>query len=238
MKKKIQNTHRLLNVAKDTDFRITESFKALRTSIMFSLPASDEKRSRLILFTSPDSGDGKTTVSVNTAITLAETENKVLLIDADMRKPTVHRYFGIDSGKGLSNIVSGMNKKEECIIIPENMPNLSVVPSGILPSNPSELLGSSAMSRFLDECENEYDYIIIDTPPINVVADALSVVGRADGTAIVVSQGKSTYPEASKAVETLKFAGANILGIVFNRADGGKKHYGSYGSYGHAKYEI
>lgn len=232
MKKTNQNGTKLLNVAKTDNFHITESFKALRTNIMFSLPSSENKKSKIILFTSPDSGDGKTTVSVNTAIALSETENRVLLIDADMRKPTVHRYFGLESRTGLSNLISGMNGKEECVQKISDMPNLSVITAGILPPNPSELLGSSSMAKLLETFDGEYDYIIIDTPPINVVADALSLVNSADGTALVVSKGKSTYPEAAKALKTLKFANANILGVVCNRAGSGKKGYGSYGSYG------
>jgi len=192
-------TPTILNITNTANFRLVESYKALRTNIMFSLPLKDDVRSRKIMFTSSGPGEGKSTTTVNLAVTLSETETKVLLIDADMRKPTVHKYFDIESRVGLSNLLSGMNTYEECVQRIEGMPNLSIIASGILPPNPSELLGSSAMTNFLANVEDEYDYIIIDTPPVNVVADALSIVNRVDGVAFVISQGKSTYPDVSRA---------------------------------------
>ena len=232
-KTETQKNPSIINITNTSNFRLVESYKALRTNIMFSLPIKENVRSRKILFTSAGPGEGKTTTTVNLAVTLSETETKVLLIDADMRKPTVHKYFNIESRVGLSNRLSGMNTKKECIQQIEGMPNLSVITSGILPPNPSELLGSSAMINMLSEFESEYDYIIIDTPPVNVVADALAIVKKVDGVAFVVSQGKSTYPDVSRAIETLRFANANIIGAVMNRVDTGKKskNTGSYGTY-------
>ena len=232
-KTETQKNPSIINITNTSNFRLVESYKALRTNIMFSLPIKENVRSRKILFTSACPGEGKTTTTVNLAVTLSETETKVLLIDADMRKPTVHKYFNIESRVGLSNLLSGMNTKKECIQQIEGMPNLSVITSGILPPNPSELLGSSAMINMLSEFESEYDYIIIDTPPVNVVADALAIVKKVDGVAFVVSQGKSTYPDVSRAIETLRFANANIIGAVMNRVDTGKKskNTGSYGTY-------
>ena len=232
-KTETQKNPSIINITNTSNFRLVESYKALRTNIMFSLPIKENVRSRKILFTSAGPGEGKTTTTVNLAVTLSETETKVLLIDADMRKPTVHKYFNIESRVGLSNLLSGMNTKKECIQQIEGMPNLSVITSGILPPNPSELLGSSAMINMLSEFESEYDYIIIDTPPVNVVADALALVKQVDGVAFVVSQGKSTYPDVSRAIETLRFANANIIGAVMNRVDTGKKskNTGSYGTY-------
>ena len=229
----------IINITNTANFRLVESYKALRTNIMFSLPVKDDARCRKILFTSSGPGEGKTTTTVNLAVTLSETETKVLLIDADMRKPTVHKYFNIESRVGLSNLLSGMNTPEECIQNIEGMPNLSVIPSGILPPNPSELLGSSAMTKMLSEFESEYDYIIIDTPPVNVVADALAIVNRVDGVAFVIAQGKSTYPDVSRAIESLRFANANIIGAVMNRVNSGKKskNTGSYGTYSY-KYKY
>ena len=240
-KKNVQSNSKVINITNDANFRLVESYKALRTNLMFSLPQKEGVKCRKLLFTSAGPGEGKTTTTVNLAVTLSQTESRVLLIDADMRKPTVHKYFNIESRVGLSNLLSGMNKKEECIQRLNNMPNLSVITSGILPPNPSELLSCTAMKRLLAECEKEYDYIIIDTPPVNVVTDALALVKSVDGVAFVTAQGKSTYPDSAKAVETLRFANANIIGVIINRCHSHKKsknsNYGNYGTYSY-KYKY
>ena len=228
----------VINIANVDNFRFIESYKALRTNVMFALPAKEDIKNRKIIFTSACPGEGKTTTTANLAVALSETEKSVLLIDADLRKPTVHRYFSIESRMGLSNILSGMNDLEECIQKIEGMPNLSVIPAGSLPPNPSELLGSSAMENMLKELETRYDYIVIDTPPVNIVTDALSLVGMVDGVAFVISPGRSTYPEVSKAIETLKFANANIIGAVMNGSnDSKRKRKSRYGTYSY-KYKY
>ena len=228
----------IINITNVTNFRFVESYKTLRTNVLFAVPAKEGIKNRKIVFTSACPGEGKTTTTVNLAIALSETERKILLIDADMRKPTVHRYFNIESRIGLSNLLSGMNTQEECVHHIEGMPNLDVIPSGILPPNPSELLGSSAMEKALLDLEKEYDYIIIDTPPVNIVSDVLSIVGKIDGVVVVISPGKSTYPETSKAIETLKFANANIIGAVMNGDHGlRKRKNSSYGAYSY-KYKY
>ena len=238
-KKKNVTTHSgTINITVQNSFRLVESYKALRTNLLFSLPKKDDVRARKILITSSSPGEGKTTTTVNLAITISEINTKVLLIDADMRKPTVHKYFSISNKTGLSNILSGMNPLEECVQEIENIPNLSVITSGILPPNPSELLSSPAMKNLLVALEENYDYIIIDTPPVNVVADALSVVNEVDGVALVISQSKSTYPEITKAVDTLRFGNSNIIGLIMNRAtQEAKKKRSTYDSYSY-KYKY
>lgn len=227
----------VINITVQNSFRLVESYKSLRTNLLFSLPKKEGVRARKILVTSSSPGEGKTTTTVNLAITISEINTKVLLIDADMRKPTVHKYFSISNKTGLSNILSGMNPIEECVQEIENMPNLSVITSGILPPNPSELLSSPAMKKLLCDLEEQYDYIIIDTPPVNVVADALAIVNDVDGVAVVVSQSKSTYPEITKAIDTLKFANANIIGLVMNRVGHESKKRKAYDSYSY-KYKY
>ncbi len=234
--KKTQSKQHLVTVTGSDNFQLVESYKALRTNLLFSLPAKEGENCRKLLFTSAGPSDGKTTTTVNLALTLAETETKVLLIDADMRKPTVHRYFPVDARLGLSNLLSGMNKREECIQSIPEFPNLAVIPAGVLPPNPSELLASSAMEKLLCELSEHFDFIIIDTPPVNVVTDALALVGKVDGVAFVVSQNKTTMPEVQSAIEALRFAGANLLGIVMNRVANEKRsHYSKHG-YGHYGY--
>ncbi len=227
--KKVSNKeseNKVVRISESKDFAFVESFKALRTNIMFSLPLKDGVSCRKILFTSAGPGEGKSTATVNFAATLSETETKVLLIDADLRKPTVHKYFNMESRVGLSNLLSGMNKREECIQKASNYKNLSVITSGILPPNPSELLSSSAMDKLFEDFEKEYDYIIIDTPPVNVVTDALAIASKVDGVAVVAAFNRSVIPEVTKAIDALKFAKANILGIVMNRMVSKKGGYG------------
>ena len=198
-------------------FRVVEAYKTLRTNILFSVP-KEEGKARKILFTSSNPGEGKSTVSVNTAITFSQADMKVVLVDADLRKPTTHKFFKISSKCGLSNFLSGQNKLEECIQKINGVDNLDVITSGPLPPNPSELLSGKYMELLIRELEKNYDVIIIDTPPVNVVADALSASKLADGVIIVVSNNKTDKQELQNVVKSLEFAEAKILGIAFNRA--------------------
>ena len=228
--KKVNNQVKTINISDEADFRLVESYKALRTNLLLSLSLKEgDTKCHRVLLTSSIPGEGKSTTVVNLAITLVQMQARVLIIDADMRKPTVHKYFGLESRLGLSNLLSGMNTKEQCVYSIDNIPGLSVIPAGILPPNPSELLGSNAMKRLLAEFEKDYDYIIIDTPPINVVADALAVVQEVDGVVFVVAQDRTGYPEVSKAMETLRFANANVIGAVLNHSQN-DKNKGSYSS--------
>ncbi len=213
----------ILTIDTAKDFKLVESYKALRTNLLFAFPSLEGHTCRKVLITSAGPGEGKTTTAVNLSISLAQNGTRVLLIDADMRKPSVHRYFNIESRRGLSNILSGMNKREECVYSVPNMPNFSVLPSGIIPPNPSELLGSKAMSCLLSDFEEYYDYIILDTPPVALVTDALALTPKVDGVAFVVSYGKATIPDVNKAVEAVRFAKGNLLGVILNRIPNSKK---------------
>lgn len=218
-------------IIKKPVFRVVEAYKALRTNIMFSVPA-EEGRAKRVLFTSANPGDGKSTVSVNTAITFAQADMKVVLVDADLRKPTTHKYFGLSSKKGLSNILSGQCSAEEAIIAVPNVENLYLIPSGILPPNPSELLSGKYMEKLMEKLDSIFDVVIIDTPPVTVVSDALSLCRYVNGVIVVASNNKTSFPEMQDAVKRLEFADAKILGVVFNRAkakgSGKNKKYSNY----------
>lgn len=230
-KKKSVGSRTFDTIIKKPVFRVVEAYKALRTNIMFSVPA-EEAKARRVLFTSANPGDGKSTVSVNTAITFAQADMKVVLVDADLRKPTTHKYFGLPSKKGLSNILSGQCSLEEAIVAVPGIENLYIIPSGVLPPNPSELLSGKYMEKLMAQLEAAFDVVIIDTPPVTVVADALALCGYVDGVMVVASNNRTSYPEMQDAVKKLEFADAKILGVVFNRAkikiSGKKKKYSNY----------
>ncbi len=216
--KKKKSVKTYYTILKSPVFRIVEAYKTLRTNILFSIPAV-ENRSKRFMFTSANPGEGKSTVSANVAITFAQqTDVKVLLIDADLRKATAHRYFGLSSKKGLSNYLAGQNELEECIQKVQGVDNLYLLASGVLPPNPAELLAGKQVDVLFEKLDSTFDVVIIDSPPVNVVADALSLCRFADGVTLVATDNKTSYTEVQDAVKQLKFANAKILGIVLNRA--------------------
>lgn len=210
----------------ETPFDYKEAFKVLRTKIQFSGIDGQMKK---IAITSSSPFEGKTTVSINTALTLAETGKSVLLVDCDLRKPKVSKTLDIGQEPGLSNVLTQDSELELAIRNLEDFDTLDIIPCGVIPPNPAELLGSEQMGKFLDEIDSEYDYIIFDTPPIGLVADTAELSKFLDGVIWVVSYGRTIKESAIFAKETLDSVSANIIGCVFNRvkADG----YGTRGYY-------
>ncbi|MBO4951232.1 MAG: CpsD/CapB family tyrosine-protein kinase [Clostridia bacterium] len=217
-KKKKKSTRTFNTILKNPVFRVVEAYKTLRTNILFSVPAV-EGRSKRFMFTSANPSEGKSTTSANIAITFAQqTDVKVLLIDADLRKATLHKYFGLSAKKGLSNFLAGQDALENCIQKVPDIDNLYIMASGVLPPNPAELLAGKQMEVLFSELDKIFDVVIVDTPPVNVVADALSIVPFVDGVTMVATDNKTTYTELQDAVKALKVADARILGVVLNRA--------------------
>jgi len=218
---------RILNP--ESPFMVKETYKTLRTNIMFALPNLDEEPDgKIIVFTSAVPGEGKTTVCLNTAITFAQTGAKVLLIDSDLRIPKLHKYFGIDGKSGFSDVLGGFANVQS-VITPIKDYNLDCIPGGQIPPNPAELLGSKTTENLLDELKKIYDYIIIDTPPITLVADALSLSPLASGTVLIVREKYTPATAVREALQSLKFANAKILGIVNNCADVAQMGYSKPG---------
>lgn len=215
-------------------FRIEESYKAIRANIMFSVI---KKGCKIIVVSSSTPSEGKTTTTVNLAVTISQADQKVLLIDGDLRKPKVHQYFNLTNSPGLTNYLSdtltGKRRADLFSVIhPTEYENLSVLCSGTILPNPAELLGSELMSDFLNEISKDFDYIIIDTPPINVVSDALPVIRESDGVVLVVRSNQTTHPELQKALNSLEFIDAKILGFVVNFVESKASNYGGkYGKY-------
>lgn len=206
---------------------ISEAYRTLRTNIQFS--NFDEKLSAIVI-TSPGPSEGKSTTAANLALTLAETGSKVLLIDCDLRKPSIHKKFNISNHRGLSNLLIGQYKFTD--VAQKYTDKLCILTSGTIPPNPSEMLSSKKMKLFLDEAKTTFNYIILDAPPVIAVTDAQILSTMTDGVLLVIAAGQAEITEAQKAKELLEHVNANILGVVLNKAEVSKnKNYGYYHYY-------
>ncbi|WP_204200671.1 polysaccharide biosynthesis tyrosine autokinase [Mammaliicoccus sciuri] len=206
---------------------ISEKFRGIRTNILFSTADNDVQT---IVFTSEKPAAGKSTVSANVAITYAQAGYKTLLIDGDMRKPTQHYIFNTDNMDGFSNLI--INKTDyNKAIHKTDIVNLDLLTSGPIPPNPSELIGSEKSLEVFDYLRSEYDFIIIDTPPVNTVTDAQLFSEIAKYVVYVVDVQKNDRNAVKKGKELIEKAGAKILGVVLNKApeDKSSSYYYYYG---------
>lgn len=197
-------------ISDKSKFAIVESYKSARSNIMFSLSAEDDK---LFAVTSYSKGEGKSTVSANLAISFSKMEKKVLLVDCDLRRPNIHNIFKIENQAGLSNVIGKMVEFED-VIHRNVLPNLDILPSGTIPPNPSELLCSPKFTNLIKKLYEEYDYIIFDTPPIGVVADALLLKDIIAGFVVVLRERSTTHGDVQNIMDSMKLADAKILGFV------------------------
>lgn len=214
-----------------------EAFRQLRTNIQF-IEAAEGRKS--IVMTSSIPSEGKSSTIANLAIAMADTGAKVLLIDCDFRKPKMHKFFSIEGAVGLTNLLIGQVKPSD-VIQRWGRKNLDLLPAGQVPPNPSELLGSEAMKKFLLKAEKDYDVVLIDTAPLLPVTDAAILSKMTGGVAIVVAVGKTTKPQLSAALGHVDNVGGRVLGFVMNKiptkgVDAYRYRYsykyGSYGNYG------
>jgi capsular exopolysaccharide synthesis family protein len=210
-----------LVTVKDPKSPISEAYRTLRTNIQFS---SFDEKVKVIVVTSAGPGEGKSITSANLAVVMAQSGSKTLLIDCDQRKPSIHKIFNISNIYGLSNLLAG-EISTECAIIESDIDNLQILTSGAKPPNPSELLGSKKMKLFIDSLRNEYDYIIIDTPPVLAVTDAQVISKYSDGCLLVISSGESEGEVVVKGKEALERVNSKILGVVLNKIKVKSKEY-------------
>ena len=228
----------LLN--EDTPFDVTEAFRNLKAALSVSVPKKEGGVA--IMTTSAYPEDGKTTVTVNLALMFALSDAKVVLIDADIRKGRVAKYFKRKSSPGLSDCLSGQNTLDEVIHKSHLNENLSYITCGTHSPKPYELLESDEMKKLIEDLRKEYDYIIIDTPPILLISDALAVAPFTDGVALVCRHQVSYVSDITRALNSLNFAHANVLGVIVNdykapkvaKMYGGYKKYYYYNSYSYA----
>jgi capsular exopolysaccharide synthesis family protein len=216
------NPERLL--ALDSRSSVAEAYRVLRTSVLLS---STEKPPKTILVTSGQPGEGKTTTAVNTAISLSQLGASVLIIDCDLRKPSVHKLLGVDHLEGLSSYLSRRMELDD-VIQKLPIPNLSVMTSGRIPPNPAEMISSTRMKEMLATLGERFDHIIIDSPPLLKVTDPVILSTLVDGVILVVHGGKSSRDVVRRTRQELSIAGARIFGVVLNNVSVHDEGYDSY----------
>jgi capsular exopolysaccharide synthesis family protein len=190
-----------------------EAYRAIRTSVQF---ATMDRPGQVLLVTSPNAGDGKSTTAANLAVTMASAGKRVVLVDADLRKPSLHQIFNLDNSVGLTSaLLSGNGVRSS--VEPSGFDNLSVLTSGPLPPNPSELLSSSRMRDLVEAMRREADAVIVDSPPALVVTDATLLAALADGTILVAEAGRTRSTALRQAVDGLSRATDRLLGVVLNK---------------------
>ncbi|MDI1240610.1 MAG: polysaccharide biosynthesis tyrosine autokinase [bacterium] len=221
-----------LLIYSDSRSSLAEAYRQLRTSILLSTAGHPPKS---LLITSSLPSEGKTTTATNTAISLAQTGSRVLIIDADMRRPRVHSVFGIKHNAGLSSFLSSELKEQDVLdsIQVDERTKVSVMTSGPIPPNPAELIGSDQMSKLLRLLYNHFDHVVVDSPPITSFTDGVLLASIVDGVILVVHSGKSSRQVVRKARQLIQDVGAKILGIVLNNVDLKSKENYYYQSYYH-----
>jgi capsular exopolysaccharide synthesis family protein len=207
---------------------ISEAYRSIRTSIEFSNIDRDIKT---IVVTSSMQGEGKSTTASNLAVSFANLGKKILLVDCDLRRPSIHKQFQITNIHGLTDIILNYKAFDLCIQR-TNIENLDIVTSGQIPPNPSEMLSSNKMMNLVNSFKDNYDYIIMDTPPVGIVTDAAVLSSYCDGVIMVCASDEVDVEMAKIAKERLNKVNAKILGVVLNKMEIDKKKYQNYYYYG------
>lgn len=204
-------------------FSVKEAYNAIRTNLLFT---QHGEKCPIFVVTSPTANNGKTINSANLAISFAQMGKKTLIIDADMRNPSLNKLFGLHSKNGLSEILAGLT--DNISVSKTDVDNLSVLTAGKIPPNPTELLASDRMDKLLGFVREHYDCVFIDTPPINIVTDATVFAQKTTGYIVIVKTDTTKVPEVKTAVQTLESIGSSILGFILNDANSDKNKYYSY----------
>lgn len=214
---------------KNLSFTGAEQYKLLRTNLSFTLP--EDVKCPVIGITSSVRGEGKSTTAINLAYALAETGKKVVLIDGDLRLPSVARKMGMASNPGLTDLLLGIESQHVSVFKSKLLENWYIIPSGELPPNPSELLGSKKMERLLEALRTQFDYVIMDLPPVNIVSDGLVISRMITGMILVVREDYTGKKELENCVRQLRLSNVHVLGCVLNGAKAASGSYGKYKKY-------
>lgn len=224
----VDEKQRILN--DKSDFNVVEAYKSIRTNIMFSMPKTEN--GKVIVITSSIPGEGKTTTTINLALTFAQTGARVLLLDCDLRKSRTHRYLQMERTEGVSNVLCGFTTLDKAI--KKNVRDgLDCLTAGEIPPNPAELIESEEFGKMISTLREKYDYIFIDTPPITVVTDAAVAMRQSDGTVVVVRQDLTTFDMLDETMENIDTTGTKIIGVIML---GSEEKHGKYGYYKNGKY--
>ena len=215
---------------KKVPFAVSEAYKAIRVNLISVL---DKQNKKAVAISSPNASDGKSTTSINIAISLSQLNKKVLLVDADAHRPTIHTKLKMKNDCGITSILNGVSSLSEAV--QQYNSKLDVLTSGPIPQNATEIFSDSSFDELLYEMNEKYDYIILDTPPVNVLSDSLIVAQKCGGIVLVVRSGFTTREMLRRAVASVKQLDINILGVILNGSDYdktrySKKYYGSYGN--------
>ncbi len=222
-----------LLISQNSQFMMREAYKSLRTNVSFSLPGSGSK---CIGVVSPTRGEGKSTIAINLGISFAQTNKKVIIVDCDMRLPTVASKIKIKSRPGLSNLLADTEENQEDIIQHLDDYGLDVLAAGDIPPDPTPLIDSKQMDDLIAMLKERYDYVILDFPPITMVTDAMIMSHLVDGDVVIVRHNSSEFQKISETIKQMEFANAKILGFVYNAKNKERKYYKKYYKKGSSSY--
>ncbi len=210
--------------SKKIPFAVSEAYKSIRTNLVTTLEKNNKK---MIAISSPYASEGKSTTAINLSISFSQLNKKVLLIDADAHRPSVHTKMKLDNEIGLLNVLTGETSFSDAV--KQYSPSLDVLTSGPLVSNPTELLHSDTLVDLLDDLRKQYDYILVDSPPVNLLSDAQIVAQRCDGMLMVARAGITTHDALRRALTNAKSLYIDVIGIILNGTDyGSKRYYSKY----------
>lgn len=218
---------------KNLEFIASEQYRLLRANIKFTVP--EGVKCPIIGVTSSIRGEGKSTTAVNLSYVLAHKGHKVLLVDGDLRIPSIAKKMGIKSTPGLTDLLIG-SSADIASWKSEIHKNWYILPSGDIPPNPSELLGSKRMENVLNVLREHFDYIIVDLPPVNIVSDAMSISSFITGMIVVIREGYTSKKDLDRCMRQIKLSNVNVLGCVMNESEEGSASYSKYGRYSRHKH--